>query len=33
VAEAVLFLASDKAAKTTGAMLPVDGGIKEAFPR
>jgi NAD(P)-dependent dehydrogenase (short-subunit alcohol dehydrogenase family) len=33
VAEAVLFLASDRAAKTTGAMLPVDGGIKEAFPR
>ncbi len=33
VAEAVLFLASDRAAKTTGAMLPVDGGLREAFPR
>lgn len=33
VAEAVLFLASDRAAKTTGAMLPVDGGLPEAFPR
>ncbi|MBM2812456.1 MAG: short-chain dehydrogenase [Chloroflexi bacterium] len=33
VAEAVLFLASDRSAKTTGAMLPVDGGLREAFPR
>lgn len=33
VAEAVLFLASDRSAKTTGAIVPVDGGIKEAFPR
>jgi NAD(P)-dependent dehydrogenase (short-subunit alcohol dehydrogenase family) len=33
VAEAILFLASDRSAKTTGAMIPVDGGIKEAFPR
>jgi rhamnulose-1-phosphate aldolase/alcohol dehydrogenase len=33
VAEAVLFLASDRSAKTTGAMIPVDGGVKEAFPR
>ena len=33
VAEAVLFLASDRASKTTGAMLPVDGGVKEAFSR
>ncbi len=33
VADAVLFLASARAAKTTGAMIPVDGGVKEAFPR
>ena len=33
VAETVLFLASDRAAKTTGAMIPVDGGVREAFPR
>ena len=33
VAEAVLFLASRRSAKTTGAMVPVDGGVKEAFPR
>ena len=33
VAEAVLFLASDRAAKTTGALLPVDGGVRGAFPR
>lgn len=33
VAEAVLFLASKRSAKTTGAVLPVDGGVKEAFPR
>ncbi len=33
VAEAVLFLASDRSAKTTGALLPVDGGLREAFPR
>jgi rhamnulose-1-phosphate aldolase/alcohol dehydrogenase len=33
VAEAVLFLASRRAAKTTGAMLPVDGGVAGAFPR
>lgn len=33
VAEAVLFLASDRSAKTTGAILPVDGGVREAFPR
>lgn len=33
VAEGVLFLASDLASKTTGAILPIDGGLKEAFPR
>lgn len=33
VAEAVLFLAGDRAAKTTGAILPVDGGVRGAFPR
>jgi NAD(P)-dependent dehydrogenase (short-subunit alcohol dehydrogenase family) len=33
VAVAALFLAGPRSAKTTGAMLPVDGGVKEAFPR
>ncbi len=33
VAEAALFLAGPRSAKTTGSMLPVDGGVKEAFPR
>ena len=33
VAEAVLFFASDLTSKTTGAMIPVDGGMREAFPR
>ncbi len=33
VAEAVCFLASARASKTTGAMLPVDGGVGPAFPR
>ena len=33
VAEAALFLAGPRSAKTTGAMLPVDGGVREAFPR
>jgi NAD(P)-dependent dehydrogenase (short-subunit alcohol dehydrogenase family) len=32
-AEAALFFAGPRSAKTTGAMLPVDGGVKEAFPR
>jgi len=33
VAEAVLFLASDRSSKTTGTMIAVDGGVREAFPR
>ena len=33
VAEAVLFLASDRAAKTTGCSVTVDGGVRDAFPR
>ena len=33
VAETVLFLAGDRSAKTTGAMIPVDGGLRDAFPR
>ncbi|HET6230059.1 MAG TPA: bifunctional rhamnulose-1-phosphate aldolase/short-chain dehydrogenase [Longimicrobiaceae bacterium] len=33
VAEAVLFLAGDRASRTTGAMLPIDGGVREAFVR
>ncbi len=33
VADAVLFLASDRSAKTTGCTLTVDGGLRDAFPR
>ncbi len=33
VAEAALFLASAQSSKTTGAMIPVDGGVRDAFPR
>ena len=33
VAEAALFFASASSSRTTGAMLPVDGGLREAFPR
>ncbi len=33
VAEAALFLASDRSAKTTGCIITVDGGVSEAFPR
>jgi NAD(P)-dependent dehydrogenase (short-subunit alcohol dehydrogenase family) len=33
VAEAALWLVSDRSSKTTGCVIPVDGGIREAFPR
>jgi rhamnulose-1-phosphate aldolase/alcohol dehydrogenase len=33
VAEAALWLASDRSSKTTGCILSVDGGVREAFPR
>lgn len=33
IAEATLFFASDRSAKTTGAMLMVDGGVSAAFAR
>ncbi|MDP3919822.1 MAG: bifunctional rhamnulose-1-phosphate aldolase/short-chain dehydrogenase [Candidatus Omnitrophota bacterium] len=33
VAEAVTYLISSRSAKTTGCILTVDGGVKEAFPR
>jgi rhamnulose-1-phosphate aldolase/alcohol dehydrogenase len=33
VAEAALYLVSERAAKTTGCILTVDGGVREAFPR
>jgi len=33
VAEAVAFLASSRAAKTTGCMITVDGGVPAAFTR
>jgi NAD(P)-dependent dehydrogenase (short-subunit alcohol dehydrogenase family) len=32
-AEAICWLASDRAAKTTGHLIPVDGGLVEAFLR
>ena len=32
-AEAICWLASDRSAKTTGHILPVDGGLVEAFLR
>jgi NAD(P)-dependent dehydrogenase (short-subunit alcohol dehydrogenase family) len=33
VAEAIFWLASDRLSKTTGAMIPIDGGLRESFPR
>lgn len=33
IAEGIAFLASSKAAKTTGCLLTVDGGVAAAFPR
>lgn len=33
VAEAVCFFVSPRSAKTTGCILTVDGGLREAFPR
>jgi NAD(P)-dependent dehydrogenase (short-subunit alcohol dehydrogenase family) len=33
VADAALFLVSPRSRFTTGAALPIDGGIKEAMPR
>ncbi len=33
VAQAALYLASDRSAKTTGCVITVDGGLPEAFPR
>jgi enoyl-[acyl-carrier-protein] reductase (NADH) len=33
VAQAALFLASDRSSRTTGCIISVDGGVREAFPR
>ena len=33
VAEAALWLASDRSSRTTGCIVSVDGGVREAFPR
>jgi NAD(P)-dependent dehydrogenase (short-subunit alcohol dehydrogenase family) len=33
VADAVAFLVSDRSKATTGAVVPVDGGVAAAFPR
>ncbi|PYV81534.1 MAG: hypothetical protein DMG05_29830, partial [Acidobacteria bacterium] len=32
-AEAICWLASERSAKTTGHLIPVDGGLVEAFLR
>ena len=32
-AEAILLLVSDRLAKTTGHVIPVDGGLKDGFLR
>jgi NAD(P)-dependent dehydrogenase (short-subunit alcohol dehydrogenase family) len=32
-AEAIVWLASDRSAKTTGHIIPVDGGLREAYLR
>lgn len=33
VAQAALYYAGDRSKATTGSMIPVDGGLREAFPR
>ena len=33
VAETILFLVSDRSAKTTGCVVTVDGGLAGAYPR
>lgn len=33
VAEAAVFLLSDRSSRTTGSVIPVDGGLPAAFPR
>jgi len=33
VAQTAAFLLSDTSSRTTGAVIPVDGGVAGAFPR
>ena len=33
VGYSIVFLASDRSSRTTGCILTVDGGLREAFPR